>query len=266
MFASVGANVWDVNNGVYHVEKSLSVFYHFSFYVEVSLVLMVFAMVKTNLLRFKIVVIIAFIISMFTVTRQEFENVLIQDDENIRKQLTAIEADIAENQRILDSYLKFDMLTKSEPVQNHLRELRQKKEELIAQSSEAINIVALKEFLFKLFMFLFLQFTNVFSLHLFFRLLENKPLAAPKEKFKAFSYVDPLSENSIVPVLRGLSRYIPSRELAKRIAIEEKTMRHILANGTVSDAFAKQRILKYFRANHQQIRALINRKKTFYLT
>lgn len=266
LFSAVGSGVWDISDGIFHWEKFYTIFFHFAFYIEVSLVIMVYAAVKSGYVRFKFIVTIAFIISMFAMTRTEFENVLVQRDRTTNEQIKAIDANIATNQKLLNRYLKFNMLTKSEPVQKYLRILMTKKEELISKNSKSVDTVALKDFIFKFLMYFFLQLTNVLCLHLFFKLLEGHEVYNPKVIPNTPMLIHEFEEKNIIPMLRRLNLYLSEEQLSERLEIKRPVIASIINKGIIKDNYIKQKIVNYVMSHQNEIRILLNRKKTFYLT
>ena len=266
LFSAVGSSVWNISDGVFHWDRFHTIFFHFAFYIEVSLVLMVYAAVKSGYVRFKLILVIAFVISMFTMTRHEFENLLIQRDRVAVEQIKSIDADIATNQKLLNRYLEFNMLTKSEPIQKHLRELMQKKETLISQNAKSIDSVALKNFIYKFLMYLFLQLTNVFCLHLFFKLLDGQDVYKPHVSPNTPLLVGDFDEQTVVPILRRLNLYLSEEQIAHRLDIKKTIINTILKKGIIKDHYIKQKIVNYISAHQHELRLLLNRKKTYYLT
>jgi predicted XRE-type DNA-binding protein len=266
LFSAVGSGVWDISNGVFHWNKFYTIFFHFAFYIEVSLVIMVYAAVKSGYIRFKLIVIIAFIISMFTMTRNEFENVLLQRDRTTNEQIKTIDANIVINQKLLDRYLTFNMLTKSEPVQKYLRVLMTKKEVLISKNAKSIDSVALKDFIYKFLMYFFLQLTNVLCLHLFFKLLEGQEIYNPNVLPNTPILIHEFEGKNIVPMLRRLNLYLSEEQIAERLDIKRPIIASIINKGIIKDNYLKQKIVTYVMSHQNEIRLLLNRKKTFYLT
>ena len=136
MLASSGSGIWDLEKGTFRVDEILSLIFHLGFWIEILLIQSIFILSEKKTNFTKGLVALAFIASIYNLSKSDINNALKTTEKSIILQLETINDDIKSTQKSIDKYQSITRLKRSEPMIKRRNMLSDKKLKLIEQMSE----------------------------------------------------------------------------------------------------------------------------------